>query len=134
MSHSILRLFAVGLLTAVFALSGMAGGPGGMIKKGNYNGLWHGDKVKFLVEKVSKKGKFSGVIHFDPKGPWANTTSVFTGEIGPKGEIVIQRPDSQQVSRAGAPKRGDKNWQWTGETTGKGLEKGGYRFDLQIPH
>jgi hypothetical protein len=134
MPHPILRLFAVGLLTAALALSATAGGPGPIIKKGTYNGLWHSDKVKFDIEKVSKGGKFSGVIHFDAKGRYPNATAAFTGTIDPKGAIVIQRRDDwDQVSRAGAPKRGDKSWRWTGETTGKGLDKG-YPFELKIPH
>jgi hypothetical protein len=133
MSHPIFRLFAVGLLTVAFALSGSAGRPGGMIKKGSWNGLWHSDQVKFDIEKVSKDGKFSGVIHFDPKGRWGDVRSTFTGEISPNGAIVIRRPDSQQESRAGAPKRGKRDWQWTGETTGKGLDKG-YPFQMEIPY
>jgi hypothetical protein len=135
MSHPIFRLFAAGLLTVAFALSASAGGAGAMIKKGSYNGLWHDAKVKFDIEKVSKNGKFSGVIHFDPKGPFPNATAPFTGEIDAKGAIVIHRGDEwKQDSRAGAPKRGDKFWHWKGETTGKGLEKGGYSFELNIPH
>ena len=133
MSHPILRLFAVGLLPVAFALSALAGGPSVSIKKGIYNGQWHGCKVKFDIEKVSKKGKFSGVMHFDPKGPFPNATAAFTGEIGPKGSIVIQ----PRRLAAGVPgsraKRGDKFWQWTGETTGKGLDKA-VPFELKIPH
>jgi hypothetical protein len=83
-------------------------------------------------EKVSRDGKFTGIIHFDPKGRWGDVKSDFVGEIGERDAIVIQRPDSNQESRAGAPKRDGKVWLWTGETTGQGLDRG-YPFELKIP-
>ena len=82
------------------------------LKPGEYNGLWHGDKVKFIVEKVSRDGKFSGIIHFDPKGRWGDVKTEFTGKIGLRDSIVIKRPDSEQEARAGAPKHEGKFWLW----------------------
>jgi hypothetical protein len=131
------RLLAlVVLTTAGFTLNGgtaSAAEPAGLVTKGIYDGLWHGDKVKFIVEKVSPDGKFSGVIHFDPKGRWPDTKSGFTGQLGPRDSIIIRRPDSTQESTARGPKREGKFWIWTGQTTGKGLDKG-FPFEMQIPH
>jgi hypothetical protein len=129
------RLLAVALLTAAsLALTGRASAqqPSGLITKGVYNGLWHGDKVKFIVEKVSRDGKFSGIIHFDPKGRWGDVKTEFTGKIGVRDSIVIKRPDSEQEARAGAPKHEGKFWLWKGKTTGKGLEDDP-PFEIRIP-
>src|ERR1700679_1985415 len=94
------RLLAVALLTAAaFALTGTAAAqPNVIITKGVYDGLWHGDKVKFIVEKVTRDGKFSGVIHFDPNGRSGDVKAEFNGEIGYREAIVIRRPDYDQES------------------------------------
>jgi hypothetical protein len=129
------RLLGLVLLTAI-ALALTNGATAAdrtiVLKKGSYKGLWHGDKVTFDVEKVSPKGKFSGIIHFDEKGPWKGEKSNFTAEIDDRDAIIIKRPDSEQMSKAGPPKKFGKFWLWKGHTSGKDVDKGAV-FELQIP-
>jgi hypothetical protein len=128
-------LAAVALLTlTALGLPGEASAHGGdgLISKGVYDGLWHGDRVTIIIEKVSRDGKLSGVIHFDPKGRWGDVKADFTGEIGARDALVIRRSDCGQVARAGAPRRDGRSWAWRGDVTGEGLDRA-YPFELKVP-
>ncbi len=105
-----------------------------VIRPGMYEGQWHSDKVRFIIEEVAGDGTFSGVVHFDKTSRFPDALFVFTGEIGRHGSITIKRdPNSDpQVSKAGEPRREKGTLIWEGETTGDDLDKP-YPFELRIP-
>jgi hypothetical protein len=125
-------LFAVAVCALALSSEAPAAGRGGLINKGVYSGLWHGDQVKIIVEKVSRDGKFEGVIHFDPKGRWGDFKANFCGTIGARDSIVIKRLDCGQQSVAGAPRREGRALVWKGDTMGEGLDRA-YRFEMRVP-
>src|SRR5262245_20607105 len=120
--RSFAALLAAFALACVLSGSAQAAGRNQLISKGVYDGLWHGDKVTFIVENVERDGKFSGIIHFDPNGRWGDVKSNFTGEVCRGDEIVIDRPDCDQHSRAGAPRRAGRRLVWKGTTSGGNLD------------
>ena len=71
-----------------------------------YEGQWHGDKVRFIIEEVAGDGTFSGVVHFDKTSRFPDYLFVFTGEIGRHKSITINRDpnNDQQTAKAGEPR------------------------------
>src|SRR5262249_25941657 len=104
------------------------------VRPGIYDGQWHGDKVRFILEDVAGDGSFSGVVHFDKTSRFPDALFVFTGEIGRRKSITIRRdPNSDaQVAEAGEPRREKGVLVWEGETTGNDLDMP-YPFELRIP-
>ena len=105
-----------------------------VIRPGMYEGQWHSDKVRFIIEEVAGDGTFSGVVHFDKTSRFPDALFVFTGEIGRHGshhhqEGPEQRPASVQ-SRRTTREKGTLIWE--GETTGDDLDKP-YPFEPRIP-
>jgi hypothetical protein len=111
-----------------------ADGPGGLISRGVYDGVWHTDKVKVIIEHVSRDGAFSGVVHFDKASRWPDAKFNFSGQIGPRDALTIQREKEEcdQVAQAGTPHREGRYWVWRGAVTGACLD-GPYAFELRIP-
>lgn len=106
------------------------------LKPGEYNGLWHGDKVKFIFEKVHKDGVFSGVVRFPEKSRFPNATFVFSGKLANDGSITIDRDpkNDPQTSHAKKPKEVKGHLVWEGKTTGADLDpKEKFPFELRIP-
>jgi hypothetical protein len=104
------------------------------VKKGTYNGMWQGGKMKFTIEKVSDAGKFSGVVHFDKESEWPNLKFDFTGEIGPENALTIHRVNDEwdQVVTVKVPSGKGKERAWKGTITGKGTEEK-KKFELHMP-
>src|SRR5437588_472760 len=90
------------------------------VRPGEYHGIWHTDKVKFLFEKVGRDGHFTGVVRFDKDSRFPNATFVFNGKVEPGGAIVIHRDPANdpQMARAGTPRREGGFYVWKGVTTG----------------
>jgi hypothetical protein len=131
-------LAAVALLsaTAWVTTPGIAAADGheGLIARGVYDGIWHTDKVKVIIEKVSRDGTISGIVHFDKTSRWPDAKFNFTGQIGGRDALTIQRDpdDCNQVAHAGPPEREGRYWVWRGEVSGDGLDRP-YAFELRIP-
>ncbi len=105
-----------------------------VIRPGVYEGLWHGDKVKIIIEEVSRDDTFSGVVHFDKTSRFPDALFLFTGESGRHKSITIKRDPNNdpQVAHAGEPRREKGSLIWEGEVTGEDLDKP-YPFELRIP-
>ena len=86
MLFSPMRLLAVLAALAVLTAPGWADEvETAALQPGEYNGLWHGDKVKFIFEKVRKDGTFSGVVRFPKESRFPNATFVFSGKLANDG-------------------------------------------------
>ena len=128
------------LATMATVLSLAAGGmaqaddPGFVVRPGMYEGQWHGDKVRFVIEEVSGAGTFSGVVHFDKRSRFPDALFVFTGEVGRHKSLTIRRDPNNdpQVANAGEPRRERGVLIWEGGTTGSDLDQP-YPFELRIP-
>jgi hypothetical protein len=133
---SVLCLLAVAV--GLFAVSNASyAGPRetAALKPGEYNGRWHGDKVKFIFEKVNEDGTFKGVVRFTKDSNFPDATFVFTGKLEKDGSIEIQRDaNDPQKSRAKEPKKEGEHLLWEGYTSGGNLDpKEKYVFELRIP-
>jgi hypothetical protein len=123
------------VLAALGAFSGVSRGDEvetKSLKPGEYDGLWHTDKVKFIFEKVHKDGTFSGVVRFDKDSRYPNATFVFTGKLEKDGSIAINRDpnNAAQTSEAKKPKEEKGHLIWEGTTTGKDFKA---PFELRVP-
>src|SRR5262249_15544967 len=129
-----LALFIV--TTSIFAVPNHAAAAdaSGLIRCGIYNGTWHGDKVKVIIEEVSRNGQFPGLVHFDPNSNWPHAKFEFSGQIGQLDSLTISRinDNCNQVANAGVPCREGRYWVWKGGVTGDGVD-GVYPFELEIP-
>jgi hypothetical protein len=132
------------VLAALGALSGVSRGgevETKSLKPGEYDGLWHSDRVKFIFEKVHKDGTFSGVVRFPKESRYPDATFVFSGKLSDDGSITINRDpkdDSSiknpQTSEAKKPKEAKGHLVWEGRTTGKDLDpKEKLPFELRVP-
>jgi len=126
------------VLAALGALSGVSRGgevEAKSLKPGEYDGLWHGDKVKFIFEKV-KDGNFSGVARFAKDSRFPDKTIAFSGKLSNDGSITIHRDpkDDDQTSEAKKPKEERGHLIWEGRTRGKDLDpKVKQPFELRVP-
>jgi len=103
---------------------------------GEYPGLWHGNNVKFIFEKVRPDGTFTGVIRFGKDTPWPDYTTAFGGRVERDGSITINRDPKtdRQTSKAGPPRREKGHLLWEGKTTGDDLDPNtNYPFQLRVP-
>jgi hypothetical protein len=132
-------LLALGLLAAAAAFIAPTGvaradEPDAVMRPGMYEGQWHGDKVRFIIEDVAGDGTFSGIVHFDKTSRFPDYLFLFTGEIGRHRSITINRDPNNdpQVAKAGEPRREKGTLIWHGETTGNDLDQP-YPFELRIP-
>jgi hypothetical protein len=133
---SVLTLMAVPAALLVLPGVSRANEVDKSLVSGEYRGLWHGTKVKFIFEKVRPDGTFKGVIRFDKDTPWPDFTVAFDGRVEKDGSITIQRDikNCNQVSTAGAPKRERGHLAWQGTTSGDGLDANTtYPFELYVP-
>jgi hypothetical protein len=140
MSYVMNRLPTLGLLTVAAALLVLPGvssaGPREVaaLQPGEYNGLWHGERVKFIFEKMRNDGTFQGVVRFSQDSNYPNATFVFTGKLQRNGSIEILRDGNPQDSRAGEPRREGDRLIWEGETRGGNLDPNErYQFELRVP-
>jgi hypothetical protein len=124
----------VAAATALLPGTTAAAGPDGLITRGVYDGVWHTDKVKVIIEHVSREGAVSGVVHFDRASRFPDFKFSFTGQIGRRDGLTIQRDRAEydQVAHAGPPHREGGYWVWRGAVTGDGLDRP-YAFELRIP-
>ena len=109
------------------------------LRKGVYDGIWHTDPVKVIIEKVENNGSFTGEIHFDPNGRWGDVRAGITGELDQNGAITISRDDcpapTTQIAKAPRPELKGRALVWKGEVT---LSYGDapseqYSFELRMP-
>jgi hypothetical protein len=127
------------VLAALGALSGVSHGGDvetKSLKPGEYDGLWHGNKVKFIFDKVHKDGTFTGVARFAKDTPWPDKPISFTGKLSDDGSIAIQRDkkDDDQLSEAKKPEVKKGHLIWEGETKGPDLDaKTKWPFELRVP-
>src|SRR5271163_3117553 len=97
MSYVMNRLPILGLLMVAAALLVLPGvssaGPRefAALQPGEYNGRWHGERVKFIFEKMRNDGTFQGVVRFSQDSNYPNATFVFTGKLERDGSIGILR-------------------------------------------
>jgi hypothetical protein len=105
-----------------------------VVRPGVYDGKWHGDKVKFLVEKVSRDGCFSGIVHFDAASNWPDARFDFVGQVGPRESIIVRRikDNCAQVGRSSGPCREGGTLVWRGTVSEGNLDRP-YPFELRIP-
>jgi hypothetical protein len=105
-----------------------------IISRGVYDGVWHGGKVTFSIEKVNRDGCFSGIVHFDLSSPWPDAKFDFTGQIGRGDSLTIRRVKDgwNQVAVTGSPRIESRCWVWKGNVTGDGLDTP-LPFEIHIP-
>jgi len=130
-------LFVLAPLAAVVAilaqpLTATADDRDEVIRRGVYDGVWHTDKVKIIVEEVHKDGTFSGQLKFDKESRFPDFRCDFTGKIGRRDAIAITRSDCAQTAEAGSPRRERGELVWKGDVTGEYLDQP-YRFELSVP-
>jgi hypothetical protein len=104
------------------------------IRPGVYDGVWHTDKVKIIVEEVCKDGTFSGSVRFDKDSRWPDYRFDFKGQIGQQDELTITRvgDNCTQVANASAPSREGRSLLWQGDVAGDGLDQP-YSFEMRLP-
>jgi hypothetical protein len=91
------------------------------LKPGEYHGIWHSDKVVFVI--------------FGP-GRFEGRSFKFTGKLANDGSITIDREkeDDPQTGHAKAPKTEKGHLIWEGRTTGADLDKNQVLpFELRLP-
>jgi hypothetical protein len=120
---------------ALLAVSGVASArekdrPG--MQKGVYEGIWHTDKVTFIVEKVHGDGTFTGEIHFDPHGRFPDFRCGFTARLGEDDALTMTRTDCAQTAVTGKSERRGRANVWTGHVRGQYLDRP-LPFELRIP-
>jgi hypothetical protein len=101
-----------------------------LVRPGVYNGLWHGDKVKFIILKVHGDGSFSGDIHFDPNGRYPNFRCGFTARLGNNNSLTMTRDDCAQTAVTGRPDLYGNTTVWRGSVA---LDNNRYAFEMRIP-
>jgi hypothetical protein len=104
------------------------------LQPGIYDGIWHTDNVKVIVEEVCQDGRFTGVVHFDKSSRWPDYTFNFNGQIGSRGVLTLTRvgDNCTQVARTDAPRREGHALEWRGDVAGDGLDRP-LPFELRIP-
>jgi hypothetical protein len=120
------------LLVGAFALPGQAA-DNQLLSTGVYDGIWHGDKVKIIVERVAADGCFSGVVHFDRNSAWPGFKFDFSGRVGGRDTLTIQRMDGcNQVAQTYTPVVDRQGWVWQGRVTGEGVPEP-MQFEMHVP-
>jgi hypothetical protein len=104
------------------------------LRPGVYEGTWHTDPVKIIVEAVSPNGQFSGQVHFEPSSRWPDYRFNFTGRVGRDESLTVTRvgDSCKQLAHTRAPRREGRDLVWRGDVTGEGLDRP-YAFALRIP-
>ena len=129
------------LATALLALAWWAAAPtvaqdtGPGVRTGDFDGLWHGAKVKFSIQQVHPNNTFDGIAEF-ANGRYAGLKFGIHGRLDKDGSLVATRyvAGDTQVARVGPPRLVDGQFVWQGETTGVGLPDGAsWPFELRIP-
>jgi hypothetical protein len=104
------------------------------LRPGVYEGIWHTDKAKVIVEDVYPDGQFTGLVHLDPSSRWPNYCFLFNGQIGPRGKLTLTRvgDNCTQIARTDAPCREGRAIVWRGDVAGDGLDRP-LPFEMRIP-
>ena len=107
---------------------------GPALRAGTYFARWHNDKVKFIVDRVDRDGRFSGRAEFTPGSNFPGVRFGFTGRVARDDSIVVRRQWSggEQVARAGTPSSDGWNLVWRGDVQGTGLTQA-FPFELFVP-
>jgi hypothetical protein len=113
-------------------------GDRGLVRKGVYEGIWHTDPVKIIIESVDRDGTFKGEIHFDPNGRWGDVRAPFTARLGMDDSLTMSRDDcvpsgscvSDQIARTGRPELRGRAIVWKGNVKGPDFTS---PFELRIP-
>jgi hypothetical protein len=131
--------FALALLFAAFATVAMpqtadADERCPELRPGVYDGIWHTDPVKFIVEEVCPDGRLTGMVHFDKSSRWPDYCFHFNGQVGRRGVLTLTRvgDNCTQVARTDAPCREGRVLVWHGDVAGDGLDRP-LPFELRIP-
>jgi len=105
------------------------------VRVGEFDGLWHGAKVKYSIQQVHDNNTFDGIAEF-ADGRYAGLKFGIHGRLDKDGSLVATRyvAGDTQVARVGPPRLVDGQLVWQGETTGVGLPEGAsWPFELRVP-
>ncbi len=123
-------LVAVAVGGAERASAQMAAPP---LQPGAYFGIWHGDNVRFNINRMDRSGRFSGTALFAPDSNFPGYQFAFSGRIDPDGSLFIQRQTTgNQIAQAGPPMQQGRVLVWQGIVQGQGLN-GPADFQLTAP-
>ena len=104
------------------------------LRPGIYDGIWHTDQVKVIVEEVCPDGRFSGVVHFEKSSRWPDYCFNFNGQVGRGGALTLTRvgDNCTQVAHTDAPCRERGAVVWRGDVAGDSLDRP-LAFELRMP-
>ncbi|HJZ55062.1 MAG TPA: hypothetical protein VKE74_08885, partial [Gemmataceae bacterium] len=90
LNRSLLVLAPLAAVVAVMAqpLTASAADRDQMIRPGVYDGVWHTDKVRIIIEEVGRDGTFTGQLRFDKDSRFPDFRCDFTGVISRRGAIT----------------------------------------------
>jgi hypothetical protein len=130
---TLLRVALALLAAAIIAETATARAQGPPLRPGSYDGIWHGDNVRFGVDRVDSKGGFSGRVTFAPDSNFPGYRFTYTGRIGPDGSLFVRRETGGvQIARTGPPTQQGPFLVWQGDIRGTGLD-GPTPFQLTAP-
>lgn len=95
---------------------------GPILRTGDFDGLWHGRKIKFSIQEVYEHGKLAdGVAQITEKPDLGLKFGVHF-RLGRDNSLVVTRyvAGDTQVSRCGPPKVIEGHYVWEGVTRGYG--------------
>jgi len=109
--------------------------PGPSLQPGVYDGIWHGDQVRFAINRVAPNGRFSGQVTFDPNSNFPGYRFSFTGRIRSDGSLFVRRlTGGNQIARTGPPIQDDGQFIWQGDVRGQGLNgPAPFELDAGLP-
>jgi hypothetical protein len=104
------------------------------LRPGIYEGIWHTDPVRVIVEEVCPDGRFTGVVHFAKSSRWPDYSFNFNGQVSRRGVITLTRvgDNCTQVARTDVPCRERGEVVWRGDVAGDGLDRP-QAFELRVP-
>ena len=106
-----------------------------VIRKGEFDGQWHGMRVKFNIQEAHANNTFDGIAEV-AEGANAGLKFGIHGRLDKDNALVVMRyvAGDFQVARVGPPQVVDGTLIWRGETSGVGLREGvTWAFELRVP-
>lgn len=100
---------------------------------GIYDGIWHTDPVKIVIEEGGADGHLSGVVHFAKSSRWPDYIFNFNGQVDRRGSLTLTRvgDNCTQVAHAEGRREG-RSLVWRGDVAGDGLDRP-LPFELRMP-